>query len=124
MEPMTISSKELTEKIANCMLEKQGEDIVALNLEGLSSICDAFVICTGTVDVHVKAIVDHIMKTLDDESRIRAKHVEGYTGLNWVLIDYADVIIHVFQPQSREFYRLERLWGDAERTVFNDPLTI
>ena len=107
------------------MLEKQGEDIIALNLEELSSICDAFVICTGTVDVHVKAIVDHIMKSLEEETpRIRARHVEGYTGLNWVLIDFADVIVHVLQPKAREFYQLERLWGDAERTVFHDSQTI
>ncbi len=116
-----LTSRELTEKIAQCMLEKQARDVIALDLEELSTLCDAFVICTGAVDVHVKAIVDHIMKSLDAlPEKIRARSVEGYGSLSWVLLDYADVVVHVLTPRARAYYQLERLWGDADITRFHD----
>jgi ribosome-associated protein len=109
-----LTSEALAHQIADAMAEKQAEDILLLNLEELSTIADYFVIATGTVDVHIKAIVDHVQQMLreGDEPR-KPIHVEGYSNLYWVLMDYGDIVVHVFHPQAREFYKLEKLWGDA-----------
>ncbi len=96
------------------MLDKQAEDVMILNLRQLTAIADYFVIATGTVDVHVKAIVDHVERSLRSQKNPqKPSHIEGYRYHNWVLMDYGDVIVHVFLPQARNYYQLERLWGDA-----------
>ena len=71
-----------------------------------------FIICSADADMHVKAIADEVDKKLRKEG-IKCYHKEGYTSLNWVLLDYFDVVVHVFKKESREFYNLEKLWGDA-----------
>jgi len=96
------------------MLDKQADDIVVLDLRKLTTLADYFVICTGSVDVHVRAIVDHIDNTLrTSKSPLKPRHLEGYTHLNWVLIDYGDIVVHVFKQDARKYYQLEQLWGDA-----------
>ena len=96
------------------MLDKQAEDVMILDLRQLTAIADYFVIATGTVDVHVKAIVDHVERSLRSQKNPqKPSHIEGYSYHNWVLMDYGDVIVHVFLPQTRNYYQLERLWGDA-----------
>ena len=85
-----------------------------LDLRGISSATDFFVVASGTSDVHVKAIADRVVEGLGEEG-VRANHVEGFTGRRWVLLDYIDFVVHVFHPQSRVFYQLENLWGDAPR---------
>ncbi len=77
-------------------------------------MADYFVICSGSTNTQVKAISDYIVANLKKE-RNRPQHVEGLSNQEWVLLDYSDVIVHVFQPHTREFYGLERLWGDAEK---------
>ena len=72
-------------------------------------------ICTGEVNLQVRAIVNHVEKEMRKQLRERAIHREGYEALNWVLLDYVDVVVHVFRPSFREYYRLEDLWSDAER---------
>jgi ribosome-associated protein len=84
-------------------------------LTGLDSVTDYFVICTGEVNMQVRAIVNHVEKEMRKLLRERAIHREGYESLNWVLLDYVDVVVHVFRPSFREYYRLEDLWSDAER---------
>lgn len=110
-----LTSQELARKIAQIALEKKGSDIVILDLRNITSITDFFVICTGSVDQHVKTIVDEI----DDRLRPENKpwHIEGYQNLTWVLMDYVDVVVHVFQPETRAYYNLERLWADAPKEV-------
>jgi ribosome-associated protein len=76
---------------------------------------DYFIICTGEVNTHVRAIINHIEKEIRKELRDRALYREGYESLNWVLLDYVDVVVHVFRPSFRDYYRLEDLWSDAER---------
>ena len=88
--------------------------MVVLDLRGISSATDWFVVMSGTSDVHVKAIADGIGEGLDAEG-VAAGHVEGLTGRRWVLLDYIDFVVHIFHPQSRVFYQLENLWGDAKR---------
>lgn len=109
-----MTSLQLARKIAKFMSDKQAEDVLILDLRDLTTLADYFVIATGTVDVHLKAIVDHVERSLRSlDEAMRANHLEGYTHLRWVLLDYGDVVAHVFQPQVREYYKLEKLWGDA-----------
>jgi ribosome-associated protein len=95
-------------------LDKKAIDPVVLDLRKGSAFTDFFVICTGTNARQVQAIADGIQDALR-ETGARPALIEGYQRADWVLIDYFDVIFHIFMPATREFYGLERLWGDAER---------
>ncbi|MFH0881482.1 MAG: ribosome silencing factor [bacterium] len=109
-----MTSRQLAQTIGDRMLDKQAMDVVIIDLRKVTAIADFFVISTGSVDVHVKAIVDHVERSLKTaRAPLRPLHTEGYNHLNWVLLDYGDVVVHVFQPEARAFYQLERLWGDA-----------
>ena len=114
-----MESKELAELIANLSLEKKAEDVVLLNLKDVTTISDYFVICSADSDVQVKAITDNITEKLK-EQKIKIWHTEGYQSLKWVLLDLVDVVVHIFQPETREYYGLEKLWGDAEITKVED----
>jgi ribosome-associated protein len=107
------TSSQLAEYIAVAALEKKAGDVVILDLRKLETLTDFFVICTGDVDQHVRAIADHIVREMRARGE-RVLHREGMEGLNWVLLDYVNVVVHVFRPSFREFYRLEDLWGDAD----------
>jgi ribosome-associated protein len=85
-----------------------------LDLRGLSDAADFFVIASGTSDTHVRAVADHVMETLADVG-VRAHHAEGLAQGRWALLDFVDFVVHVFHPSQRDFYQLERLWGDAPR---------
>ena len=87
---------------------------MVLDLRGISSATDYFVVASGNSDVQVKAIAEHVTEALKKDS-VRAQHVEGLGGGRWVLLDYIDFVVHVFHPQARAFYQLENLWGDAPR---------
>lgn len=106
-------SKILAYKIANLALEKKAKQIVVMDLNGKTGIADFFVVMTGDSDTQIKAIADHIIKELKGQ-KIRIYHKEGYNSLRWVLLDYVDVVVHVFKQETRAFYGLERLWGDAK----------
>lgn len=93
-------------------LSKKGFDVKILKLKKLSSVCDYFVICSGSVDIHVKAIADAIEDGLRAKG-IRVSHREGGSRSTWTLLDYFDVVVHVFTEDARQFYALEKLWGDA-----------
>ncbi|MFH1194594.1 MAG: ribosome silencing factor [bacterium] len=116
-----MNSKELCNKIAEHIFAKKGYDVRLLDLQNLSSIADYFVICSADSDTQVKAIADEIDDMLSAEG-IKCYHKEGYKGLNWILLDYFDVIVHVFKADSREYYKLEKLWGDAPSESIEDPL--
>ena len=95
--------------------DKKAEDLVVLDLRGLSDITDFFVICHGSSERQVLAITDAIEERLGRNSAIHPNHVEGRKVGEWVLMDYFDFIVHIFVENKRAFYRLERLWGDAPR---------
>ncbi len=99
---------------AELALERKGHDVSVLDLRGISTATDYFVLASGTSDVQVKAIADHVVEELKKEG-VRPQHVEGLRGGRWVLIDYVDFVVHVFHPNARAFYQLETLWGDAPR---------
>lgn len=100
-------------------LERKAHDVMALDLRGINTATDFFVLASGSSDVQVKAIADHIVDELKKEGH-RPDHVEGVGGGRWALLDYIDFVVHVFHVQAREFYQLESLWGDAPRTEFAD----
>ena len=92
--------------------ERKARDVMVLDLRGISSATDFFLLATGRSDVQVKAIAEHIVDELRSDGH-RPNHVEGLQGGRWALLDYIDFVVHVFHPQARAFYQLENLWGDA-----------
>lgn len=108
-----MESKELVYFIADLILKKKGTDIKIINLEGKTSVTDYFVICSASSTMQVKAVADHILQETKKAGET-AWRDEGYTGLTWILIDYVDVVVHIFMEETRRFYNLEGLWGDAE----------
>lgn len=98
--------------IADLIKNKKGYDIKILDLRKLSTIADFFVICSADSDRQVKAIADEVEDKLS-EQRIKCSNREGYETMNWILLDYFDVIVHVFKNEARNYYNLEKFWGDA-----------
>jgi ribosome-associated protein len=101
-------------RAAELAVERKAHDVLVLDLRGISSATDFFLIAGGTSDVHTRAIAEHIVVELKKDD-VRPEHVEGLQGGRWVLVDYVDFVVHVFHPQARQFYQLENLWGDAPR---------
>jgi ribosome-associated protein len=104
---------ELTRAV-RAALDKKAADVVVLDLRKTPAFTDFFVLCSGLNPRQVKAIADAVEESLR-AARVRPAHIEGYDRAEWVLMDFFSFIVHVFTPQTREFYSLERLWGDAER---------
>ena len=102
----------LVQRVSELCQERNARDGVLLDLRGLSDATDYFVVASGDSEVHVRAIAEHVVDELAREGT-RPAGVEGQRAARWVLIDYIDIVIHVFHPEVREFYQLERLWGDA-----------
>jgi len=104
-------------RAVDLLLDRKALDVTLLDLRKLSGATDFFLIATGRSDTHVSAIADHLVDELKDEG-VRPAGVEGMRGGRWVLVDYVDFVVHVFHPAAREFYQLERLWGDAPTRFF------
>jgi ribosome-associated protein len=111
----------IIDRIVELIFSKKGYNVKILDLRTLTTITDYFIICTGDSDTQVKAIADEVDKQMREEG-VRSWHTEGYRSLNWVLIDFVDIVVHVFKKESREFYNLEKLWGDAPVIIAEDPL--
>lgn len=109
----------LARRAGQLALGKRALDVRILSLSSLSSVCDYFVIASGDADVHVKAIGRAVLDGLVDEG-IKPYHREGLTEGNWILLDYVDVVVHVFYHSTREYYGLEKLWGDAPVEVCSE----
>lgn len=98
--------------------EVKGKDIKILDLRDIeNTVCDYFIICNGTSNTQVNAIVNSIQKTVSRETKDKPWHVEGTENAEWVLMDYVNVVVHVFQKHVREYYDIEGLWGDAKLTT-------
>lgn len=115
-----MDSKDLANKMTELIFSKKGLDVKIMDLRNLTTIADYFVICSADSDTHVKAIADEIDKKLSTQG-IKG-HIEGMKSLNWVLMDYFDVVVHIFKHESRRYYNLEKLWGDAPAEVVEDKL--
>ncbi|NQT89783.1 MAG: ribosome silencing factor [Candidatus Omnitrophica bacterium] len=100
--------------IGNSALEKKADDVVVLNMQKVSGFCDYFVTTSAGSFKKTRAIADHIEESLAKE-KLKPHHVEGKEEGHWILLDYGDVVAHVFYEETRRFYDIERLWGDAER---------
>ena len=107
------------QRAAALALEQKAADVLVLDLRGISSATDFFVLASGSSDVQVRSVAEHIKDGLKEEG-VRPDHIEGIRAGSWVLLDYIDMVVHVFHHQAREFYQLETLWGDAPRVEFED----
>lgn len=112
-----METKDIAQKIAAAANDKKAKDILLLNMEGLSPVTDFYVICSASNSTLVKAIADNIEDKLA-EAGVHPTHKEGYADARWVLLDYGDVVAHVFLEEERDFYNLEQLWADAPSENF------
>lgn len=113
--PVPAPIKDLPPEVARAvelLFDRKANDVVLMDLRKVSTATDFFLIASGTSDTHVAAIADHVVDELKKEGN-RPLNVEGERGGRWILIDYFSFVVHVFHPAAREFYQLERLWGDA-----------
>jgi ribosome-associated protein len=122
----TTGKKRLTGDVAKAVraaLDKKAADVLVLDLRNTPAFTDFFVLCSGQNQRQVKAIADAVEESLR-AAHVRPAHIEGYDRAEWVLMDFFTFIVHVFTPQTREFYSLERLWGDAERIDVSDEPSV
>jgi len=113
---MDLSLDERTRICVEAADSRQADDIVSLDMTPHSSIADRFVVCQGRSDRQVKAIADAVEEQLGKNGE-KPRAVEGYQTGSWILIDYVDLVVHIFDPETREFYGLERLWGQAREAA-------
>ena len=113
----SVNVEQKKELILEAIKEKKGHEIVSIDLSEVeNSICDCFIICHGESVTQVGAITESIERKLKEVALIKAHHVEGLQNSQWVLLDYFDILVHVFQEEYRAFYRLEELWADGKVT--------
>jgi ribosome-associated protein len=117
-----MTATKLAGRAAQIILDKLGEEIVVLDLRGRSPLADYFVIATAASTVHAQAIAEEVAFVLKNEGE-RAHHVEGQENGVWILLDYLDVVVHIFCGETRQFFGLERLWGDAPSQTFSEDRT-
>ena len=123
MQESKASVDELIALIIQGVDEVKGQNINLLDLREIeNTACDYFIICNGTSNTHVNAIVGSIQKTVSKAIQDKPWHVEGEDNAEWVLMDYVNVVVHVFQKQVREFYDIEGLWGDAKFTTIESSV--
>ena len=116
-----MTSLEKAKNIAKILDKKKAIDIIGIETKELTVMSDYFIIASGTSNTHVRALADEV----DDEMKklgVEVDHIEG-SATGWILLDYNDVLVHVFQPESRQYYNIERLWNDAARIDLSDVLT-
>ncbi len=108
-----VLSHHLAASIVRAMQEKKGEEIVVMDMRQVSGLADYFILCSADSDLQVRALIEHIRKTVRETFEELPWSVEGEDFLQWVLMDYVNVVAHILTPEKRSFYELERLWGDA-----------
>ena len=113
----------LARHAVDAVLSKKALDIVVLDMRAVSGVADYFVICTGESDLQVKAIHEAVEDTIREQCEERPWHREGQEHRQWVLLDYVDLVVHVFNPEKRAYYDLERLWGDAPREEVTEDVS-
>jgi ribosome-associated protein len=118
-----LESKNLAFKISELIFGKKGYEVKIMDLSKVTSFADYFVLCTADSNTQVKAISDEVERKLREEG-ISSWHREGYESLSWVLLDYVDVVVHIFKKDARQYYNLEKLWGDAPVIDVQDPAVV
>jgi ribosome-associated protein len=119
VDGMPLESRELAVKAAVAALNKKGIDVIVLDLSGLTVIADYFVICSGESTTQVRAIAESVEEELA-KNRVKPLGVEGAAYSHWILLDYGDVIVHVFEKDTRVYYNLEKLWMDAKTVEIDE----
>ena len=115
-----LSSAEAAQRAAHAALDLKANDVVVLDLKGVTDMADYFIIASGTSDTHVRAVAQHVIEELG-KAGVPVHHEEGVTQGRWALLDYVDFVVHVFHPSLRQFYQLERLWSDAQVVPVRPP---
>ena len=114
-----VNAKEMALAAAKALDSKKGRDIKALEIDKITTLADYFVICSANTATQVRAIADNIEEELAKEG-VAFNHKEGYREGEWVLLDFGDVVAHIFRQDAREYYALEQLWGDAKLTAYEE----
>jgi ribosome-associated protein len=117
----TSPGEPIARRAAELASELKATNLVILDLRGVTDMTDFFVIASGTSDTHVRAVASHVLQGLKEEG-VTTDATEGLTQGSWALLDYLDCVVHVFHPAQRQFFQLERLWGDAKSVVFDEEL--
>ncbi|MDZ7772310.1 MAG: ribosome silencing factor [Balneolaceae bacterium] len=112
----TTDSQRLVEVITNALLEKKAEEVAVLDVHELTTLADQFVVCHASSDVQIKALADNVNRCTSEELGEKAWKEEGRDTRRWVILDYVNVVVHIFRKELREYYALERMWNDAEIT--------
>jgi ribosome-associated protein len=115
-----LSAEEKLSAAEEALLARRALDLVALDMRELTLITDYFLICHGTSGVHIRALAEGVAERLEEQG-VHPMGVEGYQESRWVLLDYGDLVVHIFAEEERGFYDLERLWGDARRVATGSP---
>jgi ribosome-associated protein len=109
----TLDAAALADRVASIASDRKAIDIRVIDLRGIVSYTDFFVICSGNTERQAKAVQDAVYRELKDSERLLPRRVEGDREARWILLDYLDCVVHIFTPEAREYYRLEQLWGEA-----------
>ena len=121
MEQTQVTTDTLVSAIVESIQNKRGQHVVSIDLRKLnSSVCDFFIICSAESDRQASAIADGVEKDMKEHYDTRAAHKEGMNSSHWIVLDFLDVVVHIFQPKYRDFYRLEDLWADADIKEYSD----
>lgn len=118
--PWVAALPSLVRRAISLCHDRKARDLMVLDLRGLSDATDFFIIASGESEVHVRAIYEHLVEALASEGA-RAAGIEGARAGRWVLVDFIDMVVHIFHPLVRDFYQLERLWGDAPQMIVEEP---
>lgn len=119
-EQKTVDSDKLIEVIGEALLDRKAEDITVLDVHELTTLADKFIICHANTDVQIKAIADNVNKETKEKLNEKAWKEEGRETRRWVILDYVNVVVHIFKKELREYYALERMWNDASVRKIED----
>jgi ribosome-associated protein len=111
-----VESKVIVEKMAGFLEDKKARNIDIINIREITIMADYFIICSGTSTAHIKALSDELEEKMKEIGLV-SSHREGYDTARWILLDYSDVVVHIFHEEDRKFYNLERLWSDGVKTL-------
>lgn len=120
--PETLDSEQMVDIISEALLERKAEDISVLDVRGLTTLTDFFVVCHATTDIQIKAIANNVIEKVREELNETAWKKEGMDSRRWVVLDFVNVVVHIFNKEQREYYSFERMWNDAEVTKVEDEV--
>ncbi len=115
-----VDSEKLINAITEGLLEKKGKDIVLMNVSKLTTLADYFVVCHGTSETQIRALANSVMEKVKEEIGENAWKQEGLDARRWIILDYVNVVVHIFSQEKRDYYGIERMWNDAEITTIAD----